>query len=500
MPDYMYLLESRLSAEQRTVLARMQELGASTSSNIYLSGGAVRDIISGMPIRDLDFTVEGNPTRIIRELEKEGAQILDEDEKLRRAELLFAGDVDGSVSAARDEVYVRPGTVPEFRWSTIMEDLRRRDFSVNAIAISLNPASRGLLLDPTNGLSDLDKHELRGLSIHSFTNQPVRLLRSLRFAARLSLKFETRTKEWFDLAMDRELYKQITPEEAGEELQQLAREDKPGAALKAWETAGLLNSVAPQLAKKHPHYDALARLVRSRDELLSAGLRPRLTIPTAAAILGKLKSRDLSGVLHRARFRSNDIAAILKLEAEGKKLVRLLISRKTAVPRDAYTLLEATPLDLVGYVLAESKNTKAKAQIRNYLSKWRPLRMSLPSVVTELEALGMEHGPKFDKVVEDFFNAQLKGKAKLPEERVKLLRKLSGIKEVPKKEEKKKPVKAVPSKGATKIEAMQAAKVRAAAANAVPGGKPPKPPEKKSASAKKAKPAAKKSAKAKKQK
>jgi tRNA nucleotidyltransferase (CCA-adding enzyme) len=495
MPDYMYLLESRLSAEQRAVLVRMQELGASTSSNIYLSGGAVRDVISGMPIRDLDFTVEGNPTRIIRELEKGGAEVVEEDEKLRCAEFIFAGDVDGSVSAARDEVYVRPGTVPEIRWSTIMEDLRRRDFSINAIAISLNPASRGLLLDPTNGLSDLEKHELRGLSIHSFTNQPVRLLRSLRFAARLGLKFETRTKEWFDLAMDRELYKQITPEEAGEELKQLAREDKPGAALKAWETSGLLHSVAPQLAKRHPHYDALMRLVRSRDELLSAGLRPRLTVPTAAAILGKLKSRDLSSVLHRAKFRAADIAAILKLEGEGKKLVKLLISRKTAVPRDAYTLFEATPMELIAYVLAESKNTKAKAQIRNYISKWRPLRMSLPSVVTELEALGMEHGPKFDKVVEDFFNAQLKGKAKLPEERTKLLRKLSGIKEVPKKEEKKKPVKAAPSKGATKIEAMQAAKVRAAAANAVPGGKPVKPAEKKSAPAKKAKPSAKKAKK-----
>jgi tRNA nucleotidyltransferase (CCA-adding enzyme) len=407
--------------------------------------------------------------------------------------------VDASVSAARDEVYVRPGTTPEIRWSTIMEDLRRRDFSINAIAISLNPASRGLLLDPTNGLSDLDKHELRGLSIHSFTNQPVRLLRSLRFAARLGLKFETRTKEWFDLAMDRGLYEQITAEEAGEELRQLAREDKPGAVLKAWETNNLLHAVASQLAKRHPHYDALARLVRSRDELLSAGMRPRLSVPTAAAILGKLKSRELSAVLHRAKFRAADIAAILRLDAEGKKLVKLLISRKTAVPRDAYALLEATPIELVAYVLAETKNTKAKAQIRNYIQKWRPLRMSLPSVVTELEALGMEHGPKFDKVVEDFFNAQLKGKAKLPEERIKLLRKLSGIKEVPKKEEKKKPVKAAPSKGATKIEAMQAAKVRAAAANAVPGGKPAKTAGKKSAP-KKSKPAAKKLKKAKKKK
>jgi tRNA nucleotidyltransferase (CCA-adding enzyme) len=489
MPDYMFLLESRLSAEQRAVLVRMQELGAATSTNVYLAGGAVRDLISGMPIRDLDFTVEGNPFRLVREMEKGGAEVLEEDEKLRRAELLFAGDVDGSVSAARDEVYIRPGTTPEIRWSTIMEDLRRRDFSLNAVAISLNPASRGLLLDPTNGLADLEKHELRALSIHSFTNQPVRLLRALRFAARLGLKLETRTKEWFDLAMERDLYEQIDPNEAGEELRQLAREDKPGTVLKAWETNNLLEPVAPQLARRHPHYDSVARLVRSRDELMSAGLRPRLTIPTAAAILGKLKSRELSAVLHRAKFRAADIAAVLRLEEDGKKLVKLLIGRKTNVPRDAYKLLEETPLSDLAYVLAESSNTKAKSKIRNYIQKWRPMRMSLPSVVTELEALGMARGPKFDKVLEDFFNAQLAGKAKTPEDRTKILRRFSGIKEVIKKEEKKKPVKPIPTKGATKIEAMQAAKIRAAAAaKGMPGAHSAEAPKKKSSSAAKSRP------------
>ena len=95
---------------------------------------------------------------------------------------------EGSISAARDDHYVRPGTRPELRWSTIMEDLRRRDFSSNAIAISLNPASRGLLLDPTNGLSDIEHGEVRALSIHAFTNQPVRLLRALRLAARMGFK------------------------------------------------------------------------------------------------------------------------------------------------------------------------------------------------------------------------------------------------------------------------------------------------------------------------
>ena len=108
-----------------------------------------------------------------------------------------------------------------------MEDLRRRDFSLNAIAISLNPASRGLLLDPTNGLSDIERGEVRALTIHSFTNQPVRLLRVLRFAARMGFKMEARTQEWFDLAIERELHTDITPEDAGEELRALAREERP---------------------------------------------------------------------------------------------------------------------------------------------------------------------------------------------------------------------------------------------------------------------------------
>ena len=240
MPDYMFLLESRLSPEQRAVMLRVQELAAAMGFNLYLTGGTVRDLITGASLRDLDFTVEGNPSKVARELEKGGAKILVEDERLRHIEVLFAGDVEGSISAARDDHYVRPGTRPEIRWSTIMEDLRRRDFSLNAIAISLNPASRGLLLDPTNGLSDIERGEVRALIIHSFTNQPVRLLRVLRFAARMGCKLESRTQEWFDLAIERELQHTITPEDAGGELRAVAREERPAVVLKAWEEHDLL--------------------------------------------------------------------------------------------------------------------------------------------------------------------------------------------------------------------------------------------------------------------
>src|SRR5256884_8415577 len=310
MPDYMFLLESRLSPEQRAVMLRTQELSAAMGSNLYLTGGTVRDLITGASLRDLDFTVEGNPSRIARELEKGGAKILLEDEKLRHIEVLFGGDVEGSISAARDDHYVRPGTRPEIRWSTIMEDLRRRDFSLNAIAISLNPASRGLLLDPTNGLSDVERAEVRALIIHSFTNQPVRLLRVLRFAARMGFKLEQRTQEWFDLAIERDLHHTITPEDAGTELRSLAREENPAAILKSWEEHDLLETVHPVLAKKHPDYDAINRLSKVRDDLFMAGVLAAVGEPLIVAGLGGLEDRGQGSLLHKLGFRAAGVEQI----------------------------------------------------------------------------------------------------------------------------------------------------------------------------------------------
>ncbi len=87
MPDYMFLLESRLSPEQRAAMLRVQELAAALGFNVYLTGGTVRDLITGASLRDLDFTIEGNPSKVARELEKGGAQIVFEDEKKRRGTL-----------------------------------------------------------------------------------------------------------------------------------------------------------------------------------------------------------------------------------------------------------------------------------------------------------------------------------------------------------------------------------------------------------------------------
>jgi tRNA nucleotidyltransferase (CCA-adding enzyme) len=480
MPDYMFLLESRLSPEQRAAMLRIQELAAAMGYNVYLTGGTVRDLITGATLRDLDFTVEGNPSKIARELEKGGAKVLSEDEKLRHVEILFAGEVEGSIGAARDEYYVRPGTRPEIRWSTIMEDLRRRDFSLNAIAISLNPASRGLLLDPTNGLSDIEHGEVRALTIHSFTNQPVRLLRALRFAARMGFKLESRSQEWFSLAIERELQKTITPEDAGEELRALAREERPHLTLKEWDEHDLLELVHPLIAKKHPDYDAISRLIKVRDELFMAGFRPRLATPMMLAILGRLKDRELGHVLSKLGFRSGEIEQIEEFPEEALDVQKELTGKKTKTAFEAYRYVEKMPLEVVAYLLAESNNSAAVSKLKAYLHKWRPIRQALPVVVNELEAIGMPRGPKFDAVIDQVFAAQLNGRGKTPEEREKMLRKLSGIREAPKKKEKEK--KAPKSAEKQSAGELARAKHKAAIEKVAAKGKPaPKAAAKKAA-------------------
>lgn len=422
MPDYIFMLQSRLAPAQNSVVARLQQLAQQHGLNIYLTGGAVRDLIAGLSIRDLDFTVEGNPQPMLRELEKEGTRVLEADTRLHHYELLFPDDFEGSLAAARDELYAVPGGRPDIRWSTIMEDLRRRDFSINAIALSLNPASRGLLLDPSNGVADIERREIRALTIHCFTNQPVRLLRILRYGARLGYRMETRTEEWFELALERGLHRQIPPSDIGRELKQLAREDNPVAVLKRWDEHDLLTVIHPQFQRKRPDYEGLTRLQRVVSTLVAAGVRPRLQVPVLHYVFARFGPRELAAALRRYEFRAEEVAAVLRLPAQARQAAQTLKSKALEAPRAAFDFLDRLPRELLAFLLAEQPHPKVAARIRSYLSRWRPLHRSLP--VAELEALGVPHGPTFDLILDRLFDRLLAGKGRTPAERSRLLRQL----------------------------------------------------------------------------
>ena len=161
MADYIYSMETRLTPDQQSGVNLVQEIARHAGLNLYLTGGTIRDLITGFPIRDIDLSIQGNPLKLQKELEKAGISVQGVDEDLRTLQLLMPGNVRAELNMTRAEAYDKPGKPPVITPATINEDLRRRDFTVNAMGLSLNPGSRGLLLDPFNGVADIEAKVLR---------------------------------------------------------------------------------------------------------------------------------------------------------------------------------------------------------------------------------------------------------------------------------------------------------------------------------------------------
>src|ERR1700743_1466208 len=160
MPDYIYLLENRLSANQRHALQQLREVAREAGLILFLTGDAVRDLTSGHAVRDIEVAIHGNALKLKKAVEKTGAKIWGEDEASRSLYLCFPGAVRIDLISTHRTEYPKPGK-PVFHWSSIQEDLRRRDFTANAMAISLNEGSYGLLVDPLNGVAGTENSALR---------------------------------------------------------------------------------------------------------------------------------------------------------------------------------------------------------------------------------------------------------------------------------------------------------------------------------------------------
>src|SRR5690349_17628203 len=139
MSDYIYMLESHLSPDQNRVVEDVQAAAAQANVNVFLTGGAMRDMLAGFRIRDLDFVVEGPALKVAKTVaDQTGAKIVSQDDNRKLAELVFPSGVTAQVAMSRHEKYGRAGSKPQVTAATIQDDLRGRDFTCNAIALSLN--------------------------------------------------------------------------------------------------------------------------------------------------------------------------------------------------------------------------------------------------------------------------------------------------------------------------------------------------------------------------
>jgi tRNA nucleotidyltransferase (CCA-adding enzyme) len=415
MSDYMFMLENHLNAAQGRVVAELQKAAAEVNLNLFLTGGAVRDMLGGFPIRDLDFTVEGNPSKLVKTVShRTGAEIVRSDDSRKMYEFAFPGGVRAEVAMARQERFSKPGAKPQVTAATVHEDLRSRDFTVNALALSLNRASRGLLIDPTNGLGDLERKELRAISNYVLYDSPIRLFRLVRLKVRLGFQIAERTQSQYANAREAGVEKYITPAALLEELRNVAAEPNPAEVLQAWEEENLLPVVSPLLAGPKLNLPGFVKLYKAK-QLLPFGTE--IEIDDAALffylLTEKLTPKERNSFASALSMGKAAIDSWQKLEIRAKKLEKDLTSAKLQKASQVYNLLIKVPAEQALFLLLKPTQRIVQDRVRNYLQKYLPAAQEVTDKQI-IEAGGTIGTAKFERMKAEAIAKRLDSRPKKP--------------------------------------------------------------------------------------
>ncbi len=413
-------MELRLTPNQQKGVALVHDIARAAGMNVYLTGGAVRDIISGYPIRDLDFTVQGNPIKLQKDLEKAGAVVGGADDDVRALYITLPGGVRAEISSARIERYEKTGKPPVVTPATIIEDLRRRDFTVNAMALSLNPGSRGLLLDPFNGAADIEAKLLRVLHNYAFVEDPSRLIRASRLAARFHWPLEERTQARYQSAKENKYIDHITKEAIGHEIEQLAYEDDPLNIIRVLEKEDWLKVLSSHWTIAKVDTNGLSQLIKTRQQMNELGYSPDPSPAVMHFLTARLSDKEVAEI--RKLIPRKDLGEAWRdLEENAKSLGKRLTGKEAATPSRTWKLLSSVRPEMVLFLAVTAKQQSVAQKIKNFFTKWRQVQQKLPlPEMAELYITPQWAG--YAKVADDAFMLMLDGKLRSRTEILKFLK------------------------------------------------------------------------------
>ncbi len=404
-------LKNVLPEDLLGICSALGELAA--PQTLYIVGGAARDTLLGGPPREIDFVLEGDAAALAERAERAGLGRKTATSQFLTVKFLV-GQHEIDLATARREEYASSGALPTVAPGDIKNDLARRDFSVNAIAVSVSQESYGSVVDKHGGIADLESRTLRVLHERSFQDDATRMIRAARYAARLDFTLHPETEAW--IRRDAAYIRTIGPDRLRHEFDRLWNEPAPEKALDLLATWGVAehmptganwSAALPQAPNDPTVRDATREDIPLLDvywALLAT------TAPTeSAALIGafNLSGRPREAVEDVARWMSQGKAAFLLDVTAGRR------SRVTAalggISESALVALQTTESTEIGLI------------IRDYLADGRHARPALNG--NDLLALGVRQGPQIGGYLELLRSAQLDGQANNREDEIALIRK-----------------------------------------------------------------------------
>ncbi len=413
MPDYIYLLENRLSADQRHALTQLRNAARDAGMILFLTGDAVRDLTSGHAVRELEVAVHGNAAKLKKPLEKFGGKLWGEDESSRSLYLCFPGTVRVNVVSTHRVEYPKPGK-PVYHAASIQEDLRRRDFTVNSMAISLNEGSFGLLMDPLNGAADIEARALRLVSNYGFLEQPELMIRATRYRARLGWEMDPRTQTRYENAKNENVIEFLSSHERSQELEQIGHEEDGLKVLRALETEGWMKVLFPAWTSAKADEAKLTALHDLAVQLLVQGVHPDMSAAQMQLLTVKLPPKELSA-LKKAMLRPGFVEEWNHLDSLANGFAKVLLSKQNIKPSATYKLFMSYDPEAILWLGFTSKDKGVQERFHNFLKVWPEARQRIPYLLM-MEMRITPELPGYTDIVQNIFLELIDGKLTTPEE------------------------------------------------------------------------------------
>lgn len=402
------------------LLSKIGRFAAARKQTVFAVGGFVRDLLLERPNFDIDIVVIGDAMSFAAAISSEFAcehKIFDRFHTAR----IYLEDLKIDFSSARIEHYANPGALPQIEYSGLSNDLYRRDFTINALALSLDPEHFLELKDFFGGYNDLLHRRIRILHSFSFLEDPTRLFRAIRFAGRFNFSFEQDTRRAFDLAVNREAVLKLSIKRIAAEISRCFNEERPQQIVAHLFSAGLMRYLSPELVD--------ASILPGRFKLIKGLIKRFMVLPDEidaeaiywAGLLSVLgpetatKVLDATGTPHNRRVKI--LQALQAMSAVPANLSKTGDQENSQL----YQLLSGLEIETLLSLMAFALDKRNARKILYFIGNLRHIKCAISG--KELLAIGIKPGPQIRQIFQHIISLKLDGAALNPEEELEIARK-----------------------------------------------------------------------------
>lgn len=397
------LLRERLPASIQRLLEEVGRVALSVNAEAYVVGGFVRDLLLDVRNLDVDFVVEPEGTALARAFAAASGGEFSETARFGTSKVRLPDGSTVEFATARTETYAFPGALPEVEPSSVVDDLRRRDFTINAMALSVHPRRFGELLDPFGGRADLNRRRIRILHNLSFLEDPTRLFRAIRFEERFHFEMDAHTERQARQAVAEGVLERISPERLRAEFRRTLEEARPLGPLRRAEGLGILRWLHPELLLDQT---LLQNVPGALEWWKGVGGEPAesfLVYLTALfAPLPPAEAAQASGT--RFRLAPAD-CALLKGTLELRAREAVVLS-PAARPAEVTEALAGAPAEAL-VLLRAGAGEPETAVLEQYAREWRRVRLAITG--DDLKRLGYQEGRGLGRALKETLRARLNG-------------------------------------------------------------------------------------------